>query len=99
MMLELRYSPLELAMRQAIDIAVHTAVEETLRFYKHEGPLDAGALAAELHRTAKVAATGACEQFKTFVNNELRLIEAEWERRASLVKLTPYPVEAKNDQR
>lgn len=82
MMLEIRYSPLELAMRQAIDMAVHNAVEETLRHYKHEGPIDDSILSAELHRTARVAALNSCEQFKTFVNNELRLIEAEWERRA-----------------
>ena len=65
---------LELAMRQAVDSAVHNAVD---RFSDRLG--DNVGLT---HKIARAAAETAIEQFASYCNAELRLIEIDYERRA-----------------
>jgi hypothetical protein len=70
--------------RQCIDMAVHHALER----YRDELGDNAGLT----HRIAAAAAATAMEQFKSWCNAELRLIEADHERRANERMLTPLRV-------
>lgn len=65
---------LELAMSRCVDSAVHNAVQRFEReLGEHQG------LA---HRIAHAAAESAMEQFASYCNAELRLIQIDHERRA-----------------
>jgi len=71
---EIDYSPLKTAMRHNIDMAVHHAIKR----FERDLPGDQVGL---VHKIARAAAETAMEQFCSYANAELRLIEIDYERR------------------